>query len=345
MSVASDDSGREVVLAVRGLGVQYETSQGEVHAVSDVSFDVYANEVFGIAGESGCGKSTLIRALLRLLPDNATTNAELARYRGDDLFSMSEKDFRQRILWQQISLVPQSAMNSFNPVYRVGDQVMESILAHRDIGRKQALERVADLFDIVGLQADLMRSYPHEFSGGMRQRAMIAMALALDPGLIIMDEPTTGLDVLVQERILRRIREIRSELKSSIILITHDIAVIAEMADRIAVMYGGEFMEQAPVIDLFESPYHPYTLGLKNAFPSIRNIGGELISIPGSPPTLIGPVESCPFQPRCPFSIDECSNSNPSPISLGEFHQVRCFRTDNPDELRQRAKEKSTWRS
>ena len=148
MSIASDEPGREVVLAVRGLGVQYETSQGAVHAVSDVSFDVYANEVFGIAGESGCGKSTLIRALLRLLPDNATTNAELARYRGDDLFSMSEKDFRQRILWQKISLVPQSAMNSFNPVYRVGDQVMESILAHRDIGRKQALERVADLFDI-----------------------------------------------------------------------------------------------------------------------------------------------------------------------------------------------------
>ncbi len=345
MNIAADESGREVILAVRDLGVQYETAQGTVHAVSDVSFDVYANEVFGIAGESGCGKSTLIRALLRLLPDNASTNAELARYRDYDLFSMSDKDFRQHILWQEISLVPQSAMNSFNPVYRVGDQVMESILAHRDIGRKQALERVADLFDIVGLQADLMRSYPHEFSGGMRQRAMIAMALALDPGLIIMDEPTTGLDVLVQERILRRVREIRSELKSSIILITHDIAVIAEMADRIAIMYGGEFMEQAPVIDLFESPYHPYTLGLKNAFPSIRDIGGELISIPGSPPTLIGPIKACPFQPRCPFSIDKCSNSNPSPVSLDEFHQVRCFRTDNPDELRQRAKEKSTWRS
>jgi peptide/nickel transport system ATP-binding protein len=345
MSTSNSDTDREVVLEVRGLGVQYQTRQGDVHAVTDVSFDVYANEVFGIAGESGCGKSTLIRALLRLLPDNSAFNADVARYRQYDLFGLSDEEFRQRILWQEISLVPQSAMNSFNPVYRVGDQLMESILTHRDIGRKQALERVAELFDIVGLQADLMRSYPHEFSGGMRQRAMIAMALALDPGLIIMDEPTTGLDVLVQERILRRVREIRSEIKSSIILITHDIAVIAEMCDRIAVMYGGELMEQASAIDLFESPYHPYTLGLNNAFPSIRNIGGELISIPGSPPTLIGPVEACPFQPRCPFSIDECLNSNPTPVSLGEYHQVRCFRTDNPAELRQRAQEKSTWRS
>ena len=345
MSTDGGDPDREVVLTVNGLDVQYQTRQGAVHAVTDVSFDVYADEVFGIAGESGCGKSTLIRALLRLLPDNATSTARVARYRHHDLYAMSDDDFRRQILWQEISLVPQSAMNSFNPVYRVGDQVVESIRAHRKTGRKEALDRVAELFDIVGLEAGLMRSYPHEFSGGMRQRAMIAMALALDPGLIVMDEPTTGLDVLVQERILRRIREIRSEIKSSIILITHDIAVIAEMCDRIAVMYGGELMEQATAIDLFESPYHPYTLGLNNAFPSIRDIGGELISIPGSPPTLIGPVEACPFQPRCPFSVDQCCTENPAPVDLGGFHKVRCFRTDNPEELRMRAKEKSTWRS
>lgn len=342
--VANYESDREIVLGVHGLGVQYETSQGMVHAVSNVSFDVYDNEVFGIAGESGCGKSTLIRALLRLLPDNATTTSELADYRGQSLFAMQEEDFRRNILWQKISLVPQSAMNSFNPVYRVGDQVVESIRTHRNTSLKEARERVAELFDVVGLQADLMNSYPHEFSGGMRQRAMIAMAMSLDPGLIVMDEPTTGLDVLVQERILRRIREIRSEIKSSIILITHDIAVIAEMSDRIAVMYGGELMEQASAIDLFESPYHPYTLGLKNAFPSIRNVGGELISIPGSPPTLIGPVQNCPFEPRCPFSIDQCARQNPPPISISEFHQVRCFRTDDAPDLRLQAKEKSTWR-
>jgi peptide/nickel transport system ATP-binding protein len=345
MNAPAVQAERETVLQVRGLGVRYQTRQGPVHAVTDVSFDVYANEVFGIAGESGCGKSTLIRALLRLLPDNADVVADIASYRGQDLLAMREDDFRQRILWQEISLVPQSAMNSFNPVYRVGDQVVESIRAHRDSSRAEARERVAELFDIVGLQADLMRSYPHEFSGGMRQRAMIAMALALDPGLIVMDEPTTGLDVLVQERILRRIREIRGEIESSIVLITHDIAVIAEMSDRIAVMYGGELMEQATAIDLFESPHHPYTLGLNNAFPSIRDIGGELISIPGSPPTLIGPVVSCPFEPRCPFRIERCGQANPAPAEIGEFHQVRCFRSDEPQELRRLAKEKSTWRS
>ncbi len=345
MSSDIDYSTQEVALSVRGLGVQYQTSQGYVHAVSDVSFDVYANEVFGIAGESGCGKSTLIRALLRLLPDNATTTADLLRYHQYDLYNLPEEEFRRSILWQEISLVPQSAMNSFNPVYRVGDQIVESIRTHKKMSKKQALERVVELFDIVGLQGDLIHSYPHEFSGGMRQRAMIAMALALDPGLIVMDEPTTGLDVLVQERILRRIREIRSEIESSIILITHDIAVIAEMSDRIAVMYGGEVMEQATAIDLFESPYHPYTLGLKNAFPSIRNLGGELISIPGSPPTVMGPIDICPFLPRCPFSIDECSRLNPEPVKLGDFHEVRCFRTNDPDDLRRSAMEKSTWQS
>ncbi len=339
------DSSREVVLSVRGLGVRYATSQGEVHAVSDVSFDVYADEVFGIAGESGCGKSTLIRALLRLLPDNATSVAETARYRDYDLFAMGDADFRQRILWQEISLVPQSAMNSLNPVYRVGDQVVEAIRTHRRVGKAEARERVAHLFDVVGLEPGLMKSYPHEFSGGMRQRAMIAMSLALDPGLIVMDEPTTGLDVLVQERILRRIREIRAEIKSSIVLITHDIAVIAEMSDRIAVMYGGEIMEQAGAIPLFESPYHPYTLGLNNAFPSIRNLGSELISIPGSPPTLVGEVKSCPFEPRCPFSLSRCAAENPPPVDLGDHHAVRCFRTGDADDLRQLARMKTTWRS
>lgn len=336
---------REVVLEVRGLGVRYATAQGPVHAVTDVSFDVHADEVFGIAGESGCGKSTLIRALLRLLPDSAERDAKTLRYRDFDLASMADGDFRQRILWQEISLVPQSAMNSLNPVHRVGDQVVEAIRAHRRVGKAEARERVAHLFDVVGLQPDLMRSYPHEFSGGMRQRAMIAMSLALDPGLIVMDEPTTGLDVLVQERILRRIREIRGEIKSSIILITHDIAVIAEMSDRIAVMYGGEIMEQAGAVDLFESPHHPYTLGLKNAFPSIRDIGSELISIPGSPPTLVGAVAACPFEPRCPFRITRCAAENPAPVAIGDFHHVRCFRSGDADELRQLAGVKSTWRS
>lgn len=333
------------LLEIADLGVQYTTSQGVVHAVSNISFDVQHNQVFGIAGESGCGKSTLIRALLRLLADNATSSASRIRYKGQDLQGLSDRDFRQHILWQEIALVPQSAMNSFNPVYRVGDQIVESITAHRRCSKREARQRVVALFDVVGLQQDLMESYPHEFSGGMRQRAMIAMSLSLDPGLIIMDEPTTGLDVLVQERILRRIREIRSEIQSAIILITHDIAVIAEMSDQIAIMYGGEIMEQASATALFEQPYHPYTLGLKNAFPSIRDIGSELISIPGSPPTLVGPLTACPFEPRCPFSIEQCRQQNPEQTHAAPGHLVRCVATDNVESMRTRAAEKSTWRS
>lgn len=336
---------RNRVLGVKNLNVRYQTQKGPVHAVNDVSFDVFQDEVFGIAGESGCGKSTLIRALMRLLPESADVTANEITLGGQDLESMPERSFREEVLWTKMSLVPQSAMNSLNPVYRVGQQIVEAIQAHSSKTNAEARERTAELFDIVGLQSDLMNSYPHEFSGGMRQRAMIAMSLALDPGLIIMDEPTTGLDVLVQERILRRIREIREEISSSIILITHDIAVIAEMSDRIAVMYGGYLMEQAPAVDLFEAPCHPYTLGLKNAFPSIRSKEQELISIPGSPPTLIGECKGCPFLERCPFSVEQCSNETPAIEKLAEFHEVRCFRHGDTPQLRELASNKGTWLS
>lgn len=332
-----------VLLSVLNLSVGYSTQQGVVNAVSDVSFDVQKNEVFGIAGESGCGKSTLIRALLRLLSNNGASTAAAITYEGQDIQNLSDNAFRDTILWKRISLVPQSAMNSLNPVYRVGDQVIEAIRAHSRASRSEARERVEFLFDIVGLQPELMKNYPHEFSGGMRQRAMIAMSLALDPGLIIMDEPTTGLDVLVQERILRRVREIRAEISSSIILITHDIAVIAEMSDRIAVMYGGKIMESAAAIDLFESPYHPYTLGLKNAFPSIKAVNNELISIPGTPPALLGDEPGCLFQPRCPFSDSACVQVVPDRHYVSELHQVSCHRHADVLELRERAAQKSTW--
>ncbi|MGA1137906.1 MAG: ABC transporter ATP-binding protein, partial [bacterium] len=317
----------ERLLQVQDLTVRYQTQMGETHAVSGVTFFVNKNEVFGIAGESGCGKSTLIRALMRLLPDNAKMSAQSIEYEGEELTRLSEAKFREKILWARMSLVPQSAMNSLNPVYRVGDQVVEAIQAHKNVSKSEARERVTELFDIVGLQPDLMQNFPHEFSGGMRQRAMIAMSLALDPGLV----------VLVQERILRRIREIRSQISSSIILITHDIAVIAEMSDRIAVMYGGQIMEQAPANDLFDSPCHPYTLGLKNAFPSIRNLHQKLISIPGSPPTLLGAPSSCPFQERCPFSVEQCNQKNPENITIQPLHEVRCVRHGEAPLLREKA--------
>ncbi len=331
------------LLEVNKLNIRYQTQDGEVHAVADVSFKVFPNEVFGIAGESGCGKSTLIKGIMRLLPVNAKMDASSIKYKDQEIDSMREKNFREEVLWKQISLVPQSAMNSLNPVYKVGEQIVEAIQAHTSQGIKEARERVAELFDVVGLQSEFMDSFPHEFSGGMRQRAMIAMALALDPGLIVMDEPTTGLDVLVQERILRRILEIRKQIRSSIILITHDIAVIAEMSDRIAVMYGGRIMEQAKSLDLFESPCHPYTLGLKNAFPSIKHLDQELISIPGSPPSLLGLQAGCPFDARCPFSSDRCKKDIPEVVVKEKFHEVSCFRHTDAPELREHATKLSTW--
>lgn len=260
---------------------------------------------------------------------------------------MSEKEFREKILWQGISLVPQSAMNALNPVYRVGQQCIEAINAHTQYDKAECEKIVKRLFDAVGLQAGMMKAYPHEFSGGMRQRAMIAMSLVLNPALVIMDEPTTGLDVLVQERILRNIKEIRQKTKSaaSILLITHDISVIAEMSDRIGIMYAGRLMESAESMELFNEPYHPYTLGLKNAFPSIQAMDRELISIPGSPPNLIEDIPGCVFALRCPFAKPECDRTRPPDLEIKPGHFVHCLRTDHIEEFRQSAGDKKTWQS
>ncbi len=340
-----------MLLEVDNLHTAYRTEKGLLRAVNGVSFSIGENEVFGLAGESGCGKSTLIRTLLRLVPRTARVSADRMRFRGEDLLDMPAGEFRRRVLWQGISLVPQSAMNALNPVYRVGDQLLEALKTHEACGEQEGRRRVEALFDLVGLQPELMRSYPHEFSGGMRQRAMVAMSMVLGPDLVIMDEPTTGLDVLVQERILRKFKEIRAQWQerrgraASVLLITHDISVIAEMSDRIGIMYAGRLMETGPVEALFREPFHPYTLGLMNAFPSLRKLDQELISIPGSPPSLIHPPEGCAFSPRCPFAEPECDVAQPSLESVGPDHFVACRRHGRADEFRRRAREKQTWLS
>lgn len=336
-----------MLLDIHNLKTHYQTEHGSVRAVDEVSLSIAENEVFGLAGESGCGKSTLIRTIMRLVPASAKVSADRLALRGQDLLSMTDRQYREKILWQEISFVPQSAMNSLNPVHRVGDQIVEAIRAHSKMGRRQATERVVELFEGVGLQTDLTRSYPHEFSGGMRQRAMIAMSLALDPSLIIMDEPTTGLDVLVQERILRKLKEIRrkAEKPKSILLITHDISVIAEMSDRIGIMYAGHLLESSSSLELFNQPFHPYTLGLKNAFPSIQAPDRQLISIPGSPPNLIENIPGCVFAARCPFATSPCSRILPPLKEVAPGHFAACIRTDHINEFRQRAGEKRTWES
>ncbi len=332
-----------MLLNIKNLRTHYNITSGMVKAVDGVSLYIKEDEVFGLAGESGCGKSTLIRTIMRLIPETAVVSADELLFRDQDLLSLSDKEYRDQILWREISLVPQSAMNSLNPVYRVGNQIVEAIQTHSDMGKSEAIDRTEKLFKGVGLQPALTRNYPHEFSGGMRQRAMIAMSLALDPGLIIMDEPTTGLDVLVQERILRELKEIRQKSAASILLITHDISVIAEMSDRIGIMYAGRIMEQADAMELFNEPYHPYTLGLKNAFPSIRALERELISIPGSPPNLIEDIPGCVFAFRCPFAIEACKETKPPDLEIKPDHFVHCIRTDNVEEFRKLAGDKKTW--
>ena len=335
------------ILRMENLKTHYRTEKGSVKAVDGVSMSIEKGQVFGLAGESGCGKSTLIRTLMRLTPQSAEISADLLRFKECDLLALSDREYREQILWQDISLVPQSAMNALNPVYRVGDQLLESIRTHVDMSRDSGMARVERLFEYVGLQPDLMKSFPHEFSGGMRQRAMIAMSLSLDPALIIMDEPTTGLDVMVQERILRKLREIRERAEEpvAILLITHDISVIAEMSDRVGIMYAGRLMELGSSEAIFNNSLHPYTMGLKNAFPSIRAMDRELISIPGSPPDLRGELPGCVFEARCPFALEECGRVRPSWREIEPGHFAACLRVDQAEEFRRLAGDKKIWLS
>ncbi len=334
-----------MLLEIRNLRVTYRGQRGQVRAVDGMDLLIDENQNFGLVGESGCGKSTLVKALLRVLPPTALVEADVMRFKEHDLLTLSDSQFRRGILMREIALVPQSAQNSLNPVHRVGAQIIEAIRAHSSTTPAAARERVVELFDIVGLQPDLMDRYPHEFSGGMRQRAMIAMALIFEPALLVMDEPTTGLDVLVQERLLRRIREIRGRVKSSILLITHDIGVIAEASDRIGVMYAGRMVECAPTDALFDAPWHPYTLGLRNAFPSILDLERELISIPGTPPDLSDPPHGCGFEARCPFAVAACRDTRPPLAEVGPARASACLRAADVETIRDAARRKSTWHS
>jgi len=332
-----------MLLEARNLRVTYGGVHGEVRAVDGIDLSIGESEVFGLVGESGCGKSTVVKALLRLLPPSARIEADVLRFRDHDLLTLPPGRFRREVLMREIALVPQSAQNSLNPVMRAGAQIVEAIRAHSDASAAKARKRVVELFDIVGLQPELVDRYPHEFSGGMRQRAMIAMALAFEPALLVMDEPTTGLDVLVQERLLGRIREIRARVRSSILLITHDIGVIAETADRVGVMYAGQMVECAPTLSLFAAPCHPYTLGLQNAFPSILALGRELISIPGSPPDLAAPPLGCGFADRCPFALEACRVKRPPQVAIGQDRLSACIRTADIEHIRSAAVKKATW--
>ena len=312
------------ILQVSGLSLRYHTRHGAVKAVDDVSFDLLPGQVMGLVGESGSGKTSIAICLMRLLPDNARVTSGQVLLDGRDLLTMGPEEIRS-CRWRRISMIFQAAMNSLDPVYRVGDQIMEAIEAHEpELTRQEAQERITALFELVGLDPQLARHYPHEYSGGMRQRAVIAMSLACQPDVVIADEPTTALDVIVQDRILRRLKEIQGSLNMSMVYITHDLAVVAEVTDRVGVMYAGKLVELGNTADVFRSPIHPYTSALLSVFPNIRGPKHELVTLPGEPPNLIDPPLGCRFHPRCPYATDACRTEEPPVVNRGS-HWAACW--------------------
>ena len=291
--------------------MDYLTRQGTVRAVRDVSFRLEPGQSLGLVGESGCGKTSVANCLMRLMPDNGQLTGGRILLDGEDLLQLSEEEMR-RYRWRRIAMVFQAAMNSLDPVYRVGQQIVEAIEAHGvESTMGAARERVARLFRMVGLDPQLSDRYPHQFSGGMRQRAVIAMALSCDPSVIVADEPTTALDVIVQHRILRELKAVQQQLGMSMIYISHDIGVVAEVTDRMGVMYAGRLVELGDTAEIFSAPMHPYTAALISSFPSISGEKHDLATLPGEPPNLIDPPTGCPFHPRCAYATDECRREYP----------------------------------
>ena len=303
------------ILEMSNLSVAYRSAGGDVRAVEQVSLSLFPGEVVGLCGESGSGKSTLAYGATRLLRPPAVVTGGSVRYYGNritqgghpvDILEASKKELHA-LRWREIAIVFQSAMNALNPMLRVQDQILDAIRAHLKMPASEAKEKAATLLDLVGIPRARLRSYPHELSGGMRQRVMIAMALAADPEVVIMDEPTTALDVVVQRDILAQIVELKQTLGFAILFITHDLSLLLELADRIAVMYAGRLLETGTAHEIMREPAHPYTRGLLNSFPSLRGPRRELVGIPGSPPDLRDPGPGCPFQPRCNYALPSCS--------------------------------------
>ncbi len=313
------------ILEVKNLKTYFKIKQGIVKAVDDVSFELKKGESIGLVGESGCGKTTTALSIIRLLSDNGYIESGKIIFDDVNLAAMTEDEILN-YRWNDISMIFQGAMNALNPVMRVSDQIIEAIQLHESISREEARKRVTELFELVKINPNLMDSYPHEFSGGMRQRAIIAMALACNPALIIGDEPTTALDVMVQAQIIDLINDLRKKLKMSMIMITHDLSIITETCDKIAVMYAGKIAEIGNVDDIVFNYQHPYTEKLIKAFPNIYGERQMVESIPGTPPNLLNPPKGCRFADRCHKKIGEiCDNVDPSLVSIdGSNHMVAC---------------------
>jgi peptide/nickel transport system ATP-binding protein len=318
------------VLELRDVVVEYATRTRTTRAVDGVSLTIAKGEILGVAGESGCGKSTLANAVMQILRPPARLVSGEILFAGESLAGKSREELR-RFRWRSVSMVFQSAMNSLNPVMRVGDQFVDMMRAHERLSKRDALVRTGELLELVGIDARRVRAYPHELSGGMRQRVIIAMALALRPELMIMDEPTTALDVVVQREILQQVRALQRELGFSVLFITHDLSLLIEVASRIAIMYAGEIVEESSADEIHRAPRHPYTVGLMHSFPPLQGPIVRMTGIPGSPPDLAEPPSGCRFHPRCPHCRPEDADLferqtrvRPGLREVGPDHRVAC---------------------
>jgi oligopeptide transport system ATP-binding protein len=317
-------------MQVKNLTTRFYTDDGTVYAVNGISYDLHEGETLGIVGESGCGKSVHALSIMSLIPSPPGEIVDgSVVFRGRDLLALPESEVRH-VRGAEIAMIFQDPMTSLNPVFTVGDQIAEALRLHMAMNNKQALDRAAELLDLVGIPDARQRldSYPHEFSGGMRQRAMIAMGLSCMPQLLFADEPTTALDVTIQAQIIDLVRRLREKLGMSIIWITHDLGVVAGLAERVMVMYAGFIVEKASVKELYANPRHPYTLGLLRSLPRVdkgRVAGERLTPIGGLPPDLIGLPEGCPFVPRCPYAVDRCRAENPLLGKISPGHEIACW--------------------
>jgi len=314
------------LLNVENLKTYFETRGGFVKAVDGVSLHIEKGDAFGLVGESGCGKTTTVLSIMRLLPSNGRVISGKILFDGVDIIAIDEEKMRKDILWKKMSMVFQGAMNALNPVFRVGDQIVQAIRLHEDIRKESSWKRVEELFSLVGIDPKRARDYPHEFSGGMKQRVIIAMALACNPDLVIADEPVTALDVVVQAQILELIRNLREKLGLSMIMITHDLSVVADTCNKVAVMYAGKIVEQGDIVTVFKNPMHPYPQGLLTNYPSIKAEKKKFAPIRGSPPNLISPPLGCRFHPRCSYAMEICRMEEPETVEITRGHYISCHK-------------------
>ncbi|MCU7728140.1 ABC transporter ATP-binding protein [Actinoplanes sp. KI2] len=320
------------LLEVQHLRVEYAADRPAV-AVDDVSFTVGEGEFVGVVGESGCGKSTLLFALARLLSPPAEITGGSVEFRGRNLVTMTEKQL-SLLRWRDFSVVMQSAMNALNPVASVGAQFADALTAHGRFTKAEIAERSVEVLRLVGIDPIHLRSHPHQLSGGMRQRAMIAMALLFTPDLVIMDEPTSALDVVAQRALMVQIRQLQSQLGFAVVFVTHDMSLVSHFSDQLLVMYAGQVVEAGPTRTVFDRPAHPYSRGLLDAFPSVRGPRVPLTGIPGSPPDLSRPTAGCRFQPRCPVALPECATTRPPLYQVGSAHSRCLLNAPAPEEVK-----------